>query len=221
MLKIFAQFIDLIFENSCVICNKFSRQDLICKSCESSFVIRNESSSIKSFQEIKVYSWGFYDGNLRDGIIALKAGKKKLTNYFANKLINFWKTLPQNVTNKNYLVIPVPSHKKRIKERGYCQATLIAANFAQTLDLSFTNNLIIRKKQTKFMNSLVNREERIKNINDAFEIINSINVKDILIIDDILTSGNTLCEIAKTVHKKFPEINILGLTVAAGDRYSI
>lgn len=215
------RFIDLIFENSCVTCNKVSERDPICKPCENSFTIRNEQNNIHSFSEITVYSWGMYDDKLREAIISLKSGKKKLTNYFANKLVNFWKTLPQNVTNKNYLAIPVPSHKKRIKERGYCQATLIAANFAQTLDLSFTNNLIIRKKQTKFMNSLVNLEERIKNIKDAFEIINLTDVKDILIIDDILTSGSTLCEMAKTIHKKFPGINILGLTVAAGDRYSI
>ncbi len=221
MLKIFTQFIDLIFENSCVVCNKLSGQYLICKDCESNFIIRSKKNNIHFFNEINVYSWGVYDGNLREGIIALKAGKKKLTNYFANKLIAFWKMLPQNITNKNYLVIPAPSHKQRIKERGFCQTSLISKDFAEHFKLNLLINFVIRNKETKFMNSLANLEERRENIKGAFEIINPINAKDILVIDDILTSGSTLCEIAKTIHEKFPEINIVGLTVAAGDKYQL
>ena len=221
MLKTLTKFIDLIFENSCVICNKSSGQNLICKGCESSFIIRNENNNIKLFEEINVYSWGLYDGRLRDGIISLKAGKKKLANYFAKKLMGFWKKLPEQIKNKNYFVIPVPSHNKRIKERGYCQTTLIATNFAQITGLNFSNTLITRNKKTKYMNSLNDINERKENIKNAFEIINPIYAKDILIIDDILTSGSTLCEVAKTIHKHNPDINLIGLTVAAGDKYNV
>lgn len=220
MLKIFTRFISLIFENSCVICNESSGQNCICKYCESSFTIRNEKNNFKSFEEITVYSWGLYDGRLRDGIIALKAGKKKLANYFSEKLTDFWKTLPEKIRNRNYLVMSVPSHKQRIKERGYCQTTLITKYFTEALSLNFSNNSMIKNKQTKYMNSLNDINERKENIKNAFEIINPIYAKDILIIDDILTSGTTLCEVAKTIHRTNPNINILGLTVAAGDRYN-
>ena len=220
MQKIFCRFIDLIFENSCVVCNESSGQSSICKSCEKDFIIRNKTNNIKSFEEINVYSWGFYDGKLRNGIIALKAGKKKLANYFGNKLTDFWKTLPEKIRNKNYLVMPVPSHKQRVRERGYCQTTLIAARFSQTIGLDFSNTIITRKKQTKYMNSLNDINERRENIKNAFELINPIDVKDVLVIDDILTSGSTLCEIARTIQRDFPKVNVLGLTVAAGDRYN-
>ena len=70
------------------------------------------------------------------------------------------------------------------------------------------------------MNSLNDINERKENIKNAFEVINPIYAKDILVIDDILTSGSTLCEIAKTIHKNNPNANILGLTVSAGDRYN-
>ena len=219
MIGLLNKFIDLIFENSCLICSESSRQNLICKICESNFTIRN--NNLKSFEEINVYSWGLYDGRLREGIIALKAGKKKLGCYFAKQLADFWETLPKKVKNKNYLIMPIPSHKHRVKERGYCQTTLIAKEFSQATGLDFSENLIKRKKQTKFMNSLRNLEERRENIKDAFEIVNPVHVKNILIIDDILTSGSTLCEITRTIHKHNPSINILGLTVAAGDRYSV
>ena len=221
MLKVFAQVLDLIFENSCMICNQSSEKDLICKACEISFKVRSENSSVKSFEEITVYSWGLYDSRLRDGIIALKAGKKKLANCFAEKLICFWKTVPEKVRDKNYLVIPIPSHKQRIKERGYCQTTLITSNFTKALGLNFSSNLIIRIKQTKHMNSLSDINERKENIKNAFELTNPADIKDILIIDDILTSGSTLCEVAKIIHKNNPGANIVGLTVAAGDRYSV
>ena len=220
MQRIFSRFLDLLFENSCLICNKSSGQNPICKPCKNNFIIRNEKNNIHLFNEITVYSWGFYDGKLRDGIIALKAGKRKLANYFGNKLIDFWKTLPQNITNKNYFVIPVPSHKKRIKERGFCQTSLISKHFAEHFKLNLLTNFVTREKQTKFMNSLNNINERRENIKNAFEIINPINAKDILIIDDILTSGSTLSEVTKTIHKIYPSINVLGLTVAAGDRFN-
>ena len=188
--------------------------------CESSFTIRNQRNNIQIFQEITVYSWGFYDKKLRDGIIALKSGRKELAKYFAKRLIEFWETLPGKVKNENYIVVPVPSHKQRIKKRGYCQTTLIATDFAQMTGLNLSNNLVTRKKQTRHMNSLNDINERRENIKDAFEIINPINVKNILIIDDILTSGSTLCEVARTIHRHNPDTSVLGLTVAAGDRFN-
>lgn len=221
MLKIFTRFTDLIFENSCIICNESSKQNPICLSCENAFIIRNENNNVKSFDEITVYSWGVYENKLRDGIIALKTGKKKLANYFAKKLADFWKTLPRKNRERNYLVVPSPSHKQRIKERGYCQTTLMAAKFAEVTGSAFSNNLITRKKQTRYMNSLNDINERRENIKDAFEIINPINAKHILVIDDILTSGSTLCEFTRIINKAYPHINILGLTVAAGDKYKL
>ena len=218
MKKIFSKFIDLLFENSCLICNEMCGKDFVCKSCERSFIIRN--NNFKSFKEINVYSWGMYDGKLRDGVIALKAGKKKLVDFFSDRLVYFWSSLPEEIRKRNYLVHPIPSHKKRIKERGYCQSTLMSKKFAQMTGLAFSDSLVLRKKQTKFMNNLNNLNERKENINNAFEIANPINTKDILVIDDILTSGSTLCEFAKTIHMNTPDTNIVGLTVAAGDRYN-
>ncbi len=220
MLKIFAKFLDLIFENSCLICNESCGQDFICKNCENSFTLRDKNNDIKHFKEITVYSWGMYDGRLREGIIALKSGKKRLADFFAKELIDFWNSLSKEIRNKNYIIHPIPSHKKRIKERGYCQTTLISKRFAQMAGLSFSDDLILRKKQTKFMNGLNNLSERKENIKGAFKIINPINTKNILIIDDILTSGSTLCEVAKTIHQYNLDVNILGLTVAAGDKYN-
>lgn len=212
-------FVDLLFENYCLICGESSKQNIICSTCKNSFVLKGNYQ--KSFKDTTVYTWGHYDGNLRNGIIALKSGKKKLAKYFAKCLANFWKELPVSIRNKEYIVIPIPSHKQRIKERGYCQTTLIAKDFTNETGLSLLAGSIIRDKKTKYMNSLNNIHERKENIKDAFKIISPINGENVLIIDDILTSGSTLSEIAKTIHKQNPKANIIGLTVAAGDKFSV
>lgn len=218
MQNLLTKVIDLLYENSCLICNKSSKTNQVCSICENSFIQREENN-LKSFPEIKVYSWGLYDGKLRQGIISLKAGKRKLANYFSKKLFDFWDSLNE-MKDKNYLVIPVPSHKKRIKERGYCQSTLIAKSFANSTDQNFLGDFVIRTKETKHMNNLENVNERLENIKDAFYIKDlGFEEKNILIIDDILTSGSTMCELARTIHKKYPEINLTGLTIASGDKY--
>lgn len=219
MESLLTKVISLIYENSCSICKGASKNFIVCKDCEKSFTQRKKTN-YKTFEEITVYTWGVYEDRLRQGIIELKAGKRILSKYFSKKLSDFWKTLPQKATNINYLVIPVPSHKKRIKERGYCQSTLIAKDFAESVNQRFADDFVKRTKETKHMNSLENISERLKNIKDAFSVTDSKpEEKNILVVDDILTSGSTMCELARTIHKKYPGINLIGLTIASGDVY--
>ena len=220
MTWIFNKIINLIYENSCHICNEPSKDLAVCKNCENSFIQRVENNC-KYFEDIEVFSWGFYNGKLRDGIIKLKAGKKKLANYFSKNLSDFWNNISSETKNKEYLVIPVPSHKKRIKERGYCQSSLIAKEFAKTFNYNFSDQFVTRIKETAYMNSLNTLNDRIINIQNAFNVSNQMpKEKNILIIDDILTSGSTICELARTIHRKYPDLNLLGLTVASGDIYN-
>ena len=221
MKNLLSKIVSLIYENSCLICNQSSGVALVCKACEKEFVERKENY-IKIFDKVTAYSWALYDGKLRTGILELKAGKKKLANYFGEKLVNFWNKIPEKIKNTDYMVIPVPSHKKRIKERGYCQSSLIASKFAESFGMKFSNGLVRRIKETKYMNSLKDINERQENIKNAFDISKQdIEVKNILIIDDILTSGSTLCELAKTIHAKYPDINLTALTIASGDTYDL
>ena len=142
----------------------------------------------------------------------------QLAKYFANQLIGFWRKI--NTRIDNLLVIPVPSHKNRIKERGYCQTSLIAMQFAQSLDLRFSNDLVIRNKETVFMNKMNNIEDRKRNIKEAFKLKENIKERgNILIIDDILTSGSTICELARVIKEKYFYVNLAGLTVASGDKF--
>ncbi|MBI2996048.1 MAG: ComF family protein [Candidatus Melainabacteria bacterium] len=218
MKNLFSLVTDLLYENACLICNESAKNLNVCYSCETS-ILKREENYLKHFNEILVFSWAYYEGKLRDGIINLKTGKKKLAKYFAEKLSDFWNNIQQD--KNNCLVIPVPSHKKRIKERGYCQASLIGKYFSARQGFPFSDNLIAREKETSFMNSMTNLHQRKENIKNAFEVTEELtDINKIIIIDDILTSGSTMCEIARTIHSKYPNVNLTGLTVASGDTYN-
>lgn len=214
------RFINLIYESTCSICNNPSEKEIVCKQCENSFIERKENHT-KSFKEITVYSWGLYSNSLRDGLIKLKNGKKELAKYFSKKLTEFWNKLPNEIKGKKYLVISIPSHKKRVKERGFCPSFLIATEFSTANKHKFSKDYAIRTKETFHMNCLSGLNDRVININNAFNISNDYaHEKDILIIDDILTSGSTICELSRTILKKYPNTNLMGLTVASGDVFN-
>jgi ComF family protein len=192
---------------------------MVCKNCENSFIERKHNY-IKRFGELTVYSWGLYAGSLRQGILNLKSGRKELVQYFGKKIIEFWDSVPEKINADKIIVTPVPSHYLRVKERGYCQSVLLAKYVSKWLRSEYTDKLITRVKLTKKMNSLNCLEERITNINDAFKANNyTHSKKNILIVDDILTSGSTLREIAKTIKNKYEGLNLIGLTIASGDIY--
>lgn len=221
MKNLLSTLFNLLYENNCSICHKSTDEQSVCENCENCFVQRNPHSP-KLLENISVYSWGLYDGELRDGILNLKNGKKKLGVYFSKKLIALWKNLPEEVKAPKCTVIPIPSHKRRIKERGFCQTSIIAKEFALKLNFDFCNNFIVRTKETQFMNKLSNIHERIENIKDAFSLtsIPLVN-KNLLLIDDILTSGSTMTEISRTIHFRYKkDIKLIGLTVASGDVYN-
>ena len=111
----------------------------------------------------------------------------------------------------------VPLGKKRFLERGYNQSELIAHTISDILHVRLINNIIYRKKETKALSSLNSKEDRLNMIKNAFvvnEDFNSKNKINLLIIDDVFTTGSTLNELSKEI-KKLECINKVGvLTVA-------
>lgn len=218
MFKIIDLITNILFERICLTCIRESNLKPICNSCENEYVERR--NYCRELKNIVVFSWGMYDGKLREAILKFKTGKKELSKYFSYKLLNFWKQINPAIRDIEYLVLPVPSHKKRKAERGYCQSTILANEFAKEVKKNFSADLVIRVKNTQHMNKLNNIKERTENIKDAFKITNgNLKEKYILIIDDILTSGCTLQELAKTITDIYPEKIIYGLTIASGDTY--
>ncbi|MFA6860382.1 MAG: ComF family protein [Clostridia bacterium] len=97
------------------------------------------------------------------------------------------------------IVVPVPLFLKREKERGYNQSFLISEAVALKLGLPIVTDSLVRTKETPTQ-TLLTRKEREKNLEEAFEVKNKINIKGktVLLIDDVFTTGATMdyCSLA-------------------------
>ena len=94
-------------------------------------------------------------------------------------------------------LIPMPLHKNRLSERGFNQAVELARPIAKHLGLPIDLNNCIRKKTTAPQSDL-SRKERIKNVKGAFEVLRPVS-GHVVIIEDVMTTGSTAHEFAKTL----------------------
>jgi len=116
------------------------------------------------------------------------------------------------------LVIPVPLFKAREKERGFNQSRCIAEGFYRESKNQICSQLLRRSRATLTQTEL-NREERMKNVSQAFAVENDecINGKSIILVDDVVTTGATLNECAQVL-KKAGALKVSGLTLATPTR---
>lgn len=141
--------------------------------------------------------------------------REKILNYKFNDKPYYYKTFTNIfITNKKMcdilksydIIIPVPIHNKRRKQRGYNQTELIAKELAkEILNLEYMN--ILTKNKNVKPQSLLNKEQRIENAKNVYGVIKNIDIenKKILIFDDIYTTGATANECAKVLRKLKPK----------------
>jgi competence protein ComFC len=130
--------------------------------------------------------------------------------YFINQYLELVK-----VDIANYLLIPMPLHRSRKRERGFNQVELIAKHIAQTHRISIDTNILKRIKSTKRQAELKDFEKRKENVKNTFAIdtANKIAGKNILLLDDVFTSGATMNEAVRVL--KNAHVNrIIALVVA-------
>jgi ComF family protein len=122
-----------------------------------------------------------------------------LGKYFANELIN--KTEFKNVDIFK-IITPVPLHKIKFRERGYNQSDYICRGMNEVLNLKYIEDLIIRKKNTTTQTHL-SIHERELNVKNAFiknfDHKNEFRDSNIILIDDVITTGATLNEVIKVL----------------------
>jgi ComF family protein len=103
------------------------------------------------------------------------------------------------------LVIPVPLHPSRERKRGYNQAALLAEIIARRLDLEFCSAALERTRKTKSQASL-DSSMRAGNVSGAFRLSQgvSIEAKDVILVDDLVTTGETVKACMTALREGFP-----------------
>lgn len=114
-------------------------------------------------------------------------------------LVRYIKNL--NLRFENFIIVPIPLFKKRLRLRGFNQSELIARGLANYLNLPIEISALARVKETKPQSETKNINERRKNVENCFAVAHPelILKKNVLLIDDVATSGTTLFEAAKAL----------------------
>lgn len=97
-------------------------------------------------------------------------------------------------------IIPVPLHPKRLLTRGYNQALEIAKIIARRQNRPVENDILIRNKATQ-MQAELGEKQRAANVAGAFQCSQTIGHDHVLLLDDVMTTGQTLRACAKTLKK--------------------
>jgi competence protein ComFC len=107
---------------------------------------------------------------------------------------------------KDPILIPVPLSKKKLVARGYNQTEMIIKEMEildESKNFQALYDVLRKKKETKDQTSLKTKKERLSNLKDSFSLSNKREIKDrnVIIIDDVVTTGATINEIKRTLKK--------------------
>jgi len=218
----------------CIFCNDENDKFGICDNCYESlpWIIGNTCEKCgghvvadeKICDQCKDYNHVFkinysifdYDDVIAKKIIEFKQSRyKHIGEVFADIVLDFYEKLNLKVD----IVIPVPIHENRYRDRGFNQSQILASKIDDVYSGLVDNNVLKRIKDTPHQTGL-SRNNRQENLNKAFEVIDKkkIKGKKILLIDDIYTTGSTLDECTTTLLKAGAK-SVVSLCLARGIVY--
>jgi len=163
----------------------------ICPSC-----LKNKLNFDRAFSPC------LYEGVMKELIHEFKyKGKKHLSTPLSKLMIDFIKEyeLPMDCLD---VIIPVPLHKSRLREREFNQAQTLGSHIAAEFNKLINSEVLIRHRKTKTQAELA-LHSRLNNVRDSFSVAKEADIKNknILLIDDVLTTGATSSEAAAALKK--------------------
>ena len=111
------------------------------------------------------------------------------------------------------LIIPVPTHWSKHIKRGYSHMNLIGYAMSQQSNIKCDTSLLYKSRLTKSQTGL-SQHERLRNLSNAFSVSSYLHNKNIVLIDDVKTTGATLEECARTLKKAYAK-RIYAITLAS------
>jgi len=152
-----------------------------------------------------------FGGTIRNAIYELKYNNiRALAPLLAQLLHEFITEFPL----PGEVLLPVPLHSKRVKERGYNQSGLLAAELGKLINIPVNETCLVRKIATTSQTKTKNVYERRRNVSSAFTCRNDeLRDKKVILIDDVTTSGATFDACAKAL-KESGVKSVWGLALA-------
>ena len=210
--KYLNNFVDLFFPNLCAVCSDtlLTGEDFICSNCYVDIPKTNFHKELEN--PVAQLFWGRANVETATAYYYFKKGSKyqkvihKLKYKGEKEIgIEIGKLFGADLNISEYyqyidVIIPVPLHKSRLKERGFNQSEYIAMGMSESMEKPMDINSLIRTIATSTQTKK-NRLERVDNVASIFKVENPSEIygKHILLIDDVITTGATLESCANTL----------------------
>lgn len=196
-MKIISDLIETFFPFRCHVCAELTNLgQVLCGGCTVKLAnsLRKPFAVLDTICEIEIYALSEYDSFVADIIKLIKyRPSKRLIGHLRAVVLE--KSLLNNFVAQTAIFVPVPMHKSRLKTRGFNQAELIA-DFMATISQNHFSPAIERIVATK-PQAECDERERAENLDGAFSLCSGLikedfKGKEIVIIDDVATTGTTI-----------------------------
>ena len=223
---------DIFYPRCCPVCQKILKDQrrMICPECEKTLKPVNHPRCYKCGKPIEkgeycrdcqkqhhIFEQGrgifVYDSRMRRSVTRYKYyGCREYGDFYAKAMYRYaWRELQEW---KPDLIVPVPVHRSKERIRGFNQAAYLAERISRYTEIPADTGLVQKVIKTKSQKKL-NALQRRKNLEKAFRVTGDVRGKDILVIDDVYTTGSTIDAMASCLKKKGAG-NVYFLTVCIG-----
>jgi ComF family protein len=153
----------------------------------------------------KAAAYGSYDGALRGLLYLLKYEQvRPAARVLGNMLADAIASLGIQSPEAGIIVVPVPLHPRKLRQRGFNQSQVIARAALARIgpQMSLNPKVLKRLRETRSQTGLT-RHQRRENIRGAFGVFQpqSIEGREILLVDDVFTTGTTVSECARVLRR--------------------
>lgn len=215
-MQIWKSFLNLFVQSNCPLCQRPASEEF-CEYCHKQLQkcrLTGSNNSKNNLLSPPVIAWGAYGGAIKRAIATMKYNNHpEIARPLGEWLGEVW--LQEYGSKGSFMVVPIPMHPEKEKERGFNQATLIAKSFCETTGLKLKVNGLQRVKATEALFGL-SPTERKETLIQAFDIGKDFrkppNVP-VILVDDIYTTGTTVNSAVEILSKS--GITVSGVAAVA------